>query len=536
MKKLRLLTLSLFIFQSLLYDPLFAQAIGKDLNHCLIQARIQYDNSNFEGAVEWWQRALAIDPGNQEAIKYIKRAQDKILQAKFFLKPETPEPVFEVPTRATLSLQNALEVGVKNHLPVKVAKEQMDLAHLKEREVFRELFPAATLRWDESKGVVSSQDYKGRKYQVKMQHPLYSGGELENTWQQAKVNLKIAQENFEKTKADYAMELIKAYYDYVKAIRDFSVHERVYKDLEGDLAMAKKEHEAGTSTLVDFLNVQSQYNQAYYAYLSSQNSLSLAKLNFLQLMNLDRDPAINIKVDTELVFKDHSIDLEKCIELAYENRTDLKIKELELKSAEYGERISKSKQMPKIDLTGSIGRSGEVFTPGQIEMSNEWFLGAQVNVPWGPNTMSYSYANDHTAPSLTTFSPTLSETNSVRYNILDNLSSYTEAKSSLVTKEQALSDLLKSKQTAAAEVREAYFNYQESVLKVKNSLVNKDLYEKELTIVKEKRLIDEATTQDIVGAKMKLATEETNYNAAMVESILALEKLNKAIGISNYFK
>lgn len=587
----------------------------KELNHCLIQAKIQYSDFNYEEALEWYDKALAIDPQNKEALKYSKKAREKLekrepkesprtkkttkqrrieiyiangkkyysqerynwaatewkralvldpdneqvkgyveratqrlhqkardrgpVEADMIVKPprlDTPPPVFVRPQKDQLSLKDSIDLGVKNHLPIQIALGQMKLARFKEKESFRELFPQAMVRWDESSGVVSSRDYAGRKYQLKVQHPLYHGGELKYTWEQAKMNLKITKENYDKTKEDYVLELSKAYYDYVKTLRNFDVQDRLFKELEQDLTTSKKEHEGNIISLIDFLNVQSQYNQAYYSYLSSENTLALARLNFLQLLNLDNDPSIDIKIDRELVFKDHKIDLEECIKLAYKHRTDLKINELSLKAAEYGEKIAKSQNAPKIDLTGTIGKAGEVYTPGQLQLSNDWFLGAKVNVPWGPNSLNYSFTKEKLAPSLTVFEPTQNEIHSFRFNILDNLGSYTETQRSQVTKQQAYSELLKGKQTAATQVREAYFNYQESALKVKNSLANRELYEKEFLVIKEKRSMNEAQTQDIAQAKVKLAGEETNYNAVLVENILAVEKLNKAIGIRNHFK
>jgi outer membrane protein TolC len=595
--------------------PTARAAQDKELHHCLIQAKIQYTNSNYEEALEWYQKALAIDPQNKEANKYAKKAQEKLAkrgpktasmpkqnkaqlregiyidsgkkyyskeeynwaidewnkalkldpgneQVKAYIErarerlgqkraerkppeadmivkppaPDYPSPVFEKPKQDGMSIGEALEIGMKNHLPVQIALEQLKLARFKEKESFRELFPQAMIRWDESSGVVSNKDFTGRKYQLKVTHPLYHGGELKYTWEQAKMNLKIAKENYDKTKEDYTLELTKAYYDYAKLLKNFDVQGKLLKDLEGDLAVAKKEYDGNITSLIDFLNVQSQYNQAYYAYLSSENTLSLARLNFLQLLNLDNDPSIDIKLSTQLVFKEHNMDLEECIKLAYENRTDLKINELSLKAAEYGERVAKSQQAPKIDLTGTIGKAGEVYTPGNLQLSNDWFLGAKLNVPWGPNTLNYSYTDEHLAPSLTVFEPTKNQIHSFRFNILDNMGVYTEVQRTEVTRQQAYSDLLKGKQTAATQVREAYFNYQESVLKVKNSLANKELYAKELAVSLEKRAMDEAQTQDIVQAKVKLAGEETNYNAMVAENILAVAKMNKAIGIKNYFK
>ncbi|MDD5449317.1 MAG: TolC family protein [Candidatus Omnitrophica bacterium] len=555
----------------LIISPLVsAQDNKKEINHYLIQARIKYDNSKYEEAIEWYNKALELDPSNKKALKYIKKAKDKsarvgkknearqtknkaaaktspmpkskgmapvmpeILIATPALK--TPEPTFEKPSKETLLLEDAVELGLKNHLPAQIALEQVKLARLKEREALRGLFPQASVRWEESSGRVSSLDYAGRDYHLDLQHPLYHGGELQYTWQQAKVNLKISQENYSKTREDYTIELTKAYYDYVRAIKNFAVQESLLKDLEADFSIAKKELDSGITTLVEFLNVQSKYNQAYYAYLSSENAFSLARSNFLQLLNLDEKSSVNVKVDTEMVFRENKIDLDECIKLAYENRTDLKINELALKAADLGGKVTKSKLLPKVDVTGSVGKSGEVFTPGNIEMRDDWFVGAKVSVPWGPNTMEYSYKNEHQAPSLSAFQPTLNETHSVTMNILDNMESYTQMESSEVARQHAYSDLIKGKQTAASEVREAYFGYQESVIKVKNSIANRELYQKEIAVTKEKRNMNEARTEDVVEAKVKLASEEVNYNSAIVENVTAIAKLNNAIGIKNYFK
>ncbi len=326
--------LSAAIFQAAVILNLSLPAFGineyeKELSHCLIQGRIQYDNSNYEAALEWWNKALILDPRNAAALKYYTKVKEKlpalgavsapapvqpkekipfiasrvkkkssryILQGKkyycqhrydwaisewetalkldptnaeiadyiekaksrlkekpsgrkpiefdMFVKPPAPpapEPAFERPANGQLGLEDAVVLGVKNHLPIQIAQEQVKLSKFREREVFRELFPEASIRWDESSGFVSSKDYTGRKYQLRLQHPLYHGGELRYTWEQAKVNLKIAQESCAKTIEDYTSELVKAYYDYIKAIRNFDTQGALLKELEQDLAMSKKE-------------------------------------------------------------------------------------------------------------------------------------------------------------------------------------------------------------------------------------------------------------------------------------------------------
>lgn len=519
--------------------------------------RKYYNQRMFKWAASEWKKAQLIDPTNAEVAEDIKKAEARIenpeekkkpIEKELVIKKEQGDEESKIekeykpvkPVKEALSLEDALQIGIKNHMPVRIAWDQVKLSRLKEQESYRELFPAASIRWEERSGAVggpsgSSQPYAGRTYQLKVQHPLYHGGELRYTWEQAKVNLRIARENYEKTKEDFSIELAKSYFDLAKAIKNSSVQDALLKDLENDLSLAKKELDQAATTLVEFLNVQSQYNQAYYASLSSENTLSLAKSNFKQLLNLEGDPTVNVTVDTNLVFKDRNIDLEKCIELAYDNRSDLKISELGIKSADYGQKVAKSQSLPRVDLTGTYGKSGEAFTPGQIVMSDDWFVGAKVNIPWGPNNMNYQLTKENLAPSLTVYQPTQNTIHSLKMNFLDNLASYTDAKQSEITAEQAYSDLLKSKHAAATEVREAYFNYQEAVLKLKNSTANRELYQKELVIIKEKRSMNDAQTQDVVAAKVKLATEETNYTAALVDALLALEKLNKAIGIKSYF-
>lgn len=531
---------------SFCYAQLEDQIKGR-FHHYINQGRIKYDMSQYEEAIKWWRKAQALEPEDKRLKRMIDRAKRKLLRSKkgFFtlrktqLGPdvEPPHIPFEKPNKQKiLTLSDAVKIGVHNHVPIQVAEKQVKLSELKVKEAFRELFPSAFVKWDESRGVVSDMDFRGRRYQFKMSHPLYHGGELRYTWEQAKANLKIAKENYKKTIEDYTSELVRSYYTLVKAERNYKVQERLLNDLKKYLSISKAEYEKDIVPLVDFLNVQSEYNRVYYASLSSQNNLMLSRVNFLQLLNLDETEFAELKIDTEIEFKEFDIDIDKCIKLAYENRPELKIKELALEVAEYGQKVAKSRQLPQIDLTGMVGRSGEVFTPSDIQLSDEWFLGAMVNIPWGPNTLTYSYKNENIAPSLTVFTPTENEVHSLKLSLLDNLSSYTDIKKAEVDRQQAFADYLRTKQTISAEVREAYFKYQEAVLMVKNSLANQELYEKELLITKEKRSINEAETLDIVLAEEKLASEKINYNSVLTDYIIALKDLNKAIGIKDYFK
>ncbi len=110
-----------------------------------------------------------------------------------------------------------------------------------------------------------------------------------------------------------------------------------------------------------------------------------------------------------------------------------------------------------------------------------------------------------------------------------------EIKEAQIKKHKAENDLLESRRQVNLEVKEAYYNYQEAVIQVKNAL-EKVRYQKEA--VKTAALqakLNEALQSQQLEAEIKLADERSVYIKALSDYNFSLARLNKAIGVEDYF-
>ena len=468
----------------------------------------------------------------------LKKAEEKFKKEAEEIERiiEQEKPV-EINLTNELTLKKCTKIALANHLPIKIAKEQVKLARLKVNESFRELFPAASLLWSESHGKINDTLYRGRKYGFEFKQPVFRGGELFFTWQQTKSNLKIAQENYKKEKEELVYETSKAYYDLAKALNNLDVQEELFKNIESNLDLARKEYELGLSTLIEFLNAQSSFDQVYYSIASAKNSVSLKRLKLNKIMNIDISSELKIAYKLEL--KEFDINIDECVELAMKYRAELKTKALMVKSAELGERIAKSQTLPQIDVVGKYVKSAEAFEPRAFgrNLDNERFLGFTVDIPLGSSTAELSHKRGKLAPTVTTFaSNTEYATDMYKLNLLDGLDKYTSMKNAAIAHQQALSDLRDVKQDIHSEVREAFYELKEAEIKLRGSANNLKLYEKELLATNLKKGLNEATVSEVMDAKIKLSGEQSTYINAIGDIYLAIAGLNKAIGMGGYFK
>ena len=436
-----------------------------------------------------------------------------------------------------LTLEECIKIALDNHLPIKIAKEQIELAKLKVNESFRELFPAVSLLWSESRGKINDSLYRGRKYGFEFKQPLFRGGELLFTWQQARTNLNIAQENYDKTKEDLIYDASKAYYGLAKALNNLDTQKELFKSIKSDLELAQKEYELDLSTQLEFLNAQSSYDQVYYSIASSENDVLLKRLALNKVMNIDISS--EVKIDYKLELKEFDMDIDGCIELAMQHRAELKTKKLIVKSTKLGERIAQSQTWPQLDLVGKYVKAAEEFEPRAFgwNLRNERFLGITASFPFESHTFDFAHKRGKLAPTVTTFgSDTRYNTDMYKITPFDDLGRYTSVKTAYIAHQQALSDLQDIKRVIHSEVREAFYSLAEAQIKIKGSLNNLKLYEKELMATQVRKELNEATVSEVMDAKIKLSGEKSSYGSALGDIYLAIASLNKAIGMGGYFK
>ncbi len=448
--------------------------------------------------------------------------------------PQAPAKEEKKPKKKITNLRECIDIGLDNYMSAKIALDEVKLAELKVTEAKRALFPSASFKNVKTEGDIYDVDFLEREYTLRMEQPLYYGGRLRDAVRKAELNLEIAKRNYNKIKADFIAKVEMAFYSYVGAQMVLAAQEELKAEAEHILGIAKRRYDVGLSTEVEYLNLQNLYAQILYQINVAQMEMGSSKLQLEHELNLDTS-SYEIEVKEPLQYAKIDIDLEKSVQFAYENRPELFINELTVRVKELEEKITRNKNQFKVDFTGSYGKGGGAYKTESLELGETWYGGVMLTKPLGGNTLSYNMSKDQTSPRLGQTTRTGSSSQSWEFNLLNNITRYSEEKNAQIDLKKALNELNEVKKSISSEVREAFFRYEKAIMQVDGSVIKIQLRQKEIVVNQIKVDVDEALLSELLENKIKLTDEKVSYLNAINSYFAAISSINKAIGLSGFY-
>ncbi len=449
---------------------------------------------------------------------------------------KTPAPLLEksfLPPKI-LTLKESIDIALANSELLKIAQEEMKLAKLKIREATRALYPTASLKWQEESGASGSnaEDFRGREFAMDLQQSLADGGILRNALKQAKVNLEIAQKNYDKIKSEVIFDTKQAYYNLAVVQLNYRNQQGLVKEVSSILELSQKEFKNELVTQLELLAVKSQHNQVTNQLSSYEKEFSLAQLNLSQILNFKSDqPLVAEDVVLPAVL---NTSLDDYLNLAYKIRPEIKISQLTTVFSDYGRKIAEGQGWPKVSFTGSSGLADEAFQSQSLKLGSEWYAGLKVDIPWGGNTLESATNLQKKKLSQGFTSPSDIRTQTLTLSLLDNLKYFSDKKLASINYQKSLEEYNKTKETVGMEVRRAYFSCLKAMNQMEGLREQLLLDEKEVKVKEGLREINEAETSDVLGAKIKLWSDRSTFFQEEGNYYIALANLEKAVGVSDY--
>ena len=436
-----------------------------------------------------------------------------------------------------LDLEESFNIALSNYGQAKVQQEEVSLAQMKVNEAWRALYPQANVELTQRTGNVEGTEaqFTERSYAFNVEQPLFYGGRLVDTLKKSKVNVDVANMKYEKTKNELYYNISEIYYNLVTSYGNISLQKDLIDACKRYLSMSEARYKAGLSTQYELMNVRSKYNQIYYQLVAADKDLSLAKLKFNQALGLSEDTSVGT-TEWRLPFKNIDVDLDEINELAMVNNPDIRVNERLVEFNKFEERVAKKKDALKVDLTGTLGASGSAFETEPLRMTNDVSFGIKVTKGWGGSTASYTAGREALSPKTGQRDRTESNTNTARITLLDDLEGMYEKKESEIAVDKAMNDLKDAKMNLIKDSREAYFGYQEAVIQVRNSLEKVKFRMEALKFSESELELNQSEISQVLEARINLTDEQHQYLEALSNYHISLAKLNKVIGVTNYFK
>jgi outer membrane protein TolC len=449
-----------------------------------------------------------------------------------------------------ITLREAIGIGLANNLEVQALKKKVEVAQAKLAEAKRALFPTISMVLEENGGKLGGSEdnpsgriYRGRNYKLNLTQPIFYGGELTYTLKQAETNLKGSKEEYYKAKNEYILQTKQAYYGVVKAEYNVLYQGELYERISNFYKKARQEKELKLMSEIDYLNIESKFNETLLSLESSKYDLLSATLLLYQTLVLDTE-GYPLPLDLRIHYVKVKPDLDQVLEMALQANPNVRVKRLALESAEYGVLVYKAKKLPKVDLRGSYGMLGEVFKDSEaieddnhdLDLEKEWFLGTTISMPLGPNTVEYNRIKHKYGPTVLALHGSEDWSHKLSLSLFDKLSEITDEKSAEASVLQARSDLQKAENEVISKVREDFYNVQKALLQIEVAVSKLRYQSKQDAILLYMVKLQEASIESLLEHYTESTQHKFSFIQAVTDYNLALDGLGVSIGDPYYFE
>ena len=414
-----------------------------------------------------------------------------------------------------LTLSEAVRIALENNPSLKQSQKAVESAE-KEIKIAKgqrgfTVGVSASADADKTEGTDTSESTSAH---ISGSIPLYSGGQL-------KANISAAEYNFDATKLDLEQaaddltyQVATAYINAFEQKSTWSVNLDTFANLKEHEQLISDLYSAGSKAKIDLLRAQVETSNANQDAIRAQASYEVALTDLAVLMSLDsaatlddtdlsiinptstEDPNANPISSDSLVkafsLNDETFDIENYIDLAEQNRANLKADNIRIQRAEELVKSAKAAYKPSVSASASTGLNAR---------SKEW--DPTSNVAAGV---------------------------SASWNIFDNKitkSRVEEAKLEVERLEFALKSDLDS---ARSDVISACKNLKTALVRLQTTDLAVKLAEEERFIASERYRAGEGILLDILDAEVALKEARLNHLNAYCDAARYRFALNHAIG------
>lgn len=390
-----------------------------------------------------------------------------------------------------LSLDDSIAMALQNNPSIKMAVKDQEKAGYGIDQAKAGKMPSLSLGTSGTHGdTTAGQVDDSFSTSLKLSMPLYTGGKLESTIDQAKINAESAQQGVVKAQEELRLDAANAYYTVLQSQNLVQVNEETVTSLEEHLKTVQAQYEVGTVAKADVLRSEVELANAKQNLTKAKNNYDVAVSS---LNNI-----IGAPLATEHVYKDslqyapYDTSLDDSIAMALAKRPEIIQSQYNIAASKAGVEIAKSGNRPTVSMSGSQGWSGSDF-PGD---NKNWSVGVAAN-----------------------------------WNVFDSGLTNAQVKGAQAVLDKAEEQDAQTRSSIELEVRQNYSSMQEAKERIDTSQVAVNKAEEDLSIAKVKYGAGAGTNLDVIDAQVALTQAKTNYTQALYDYNVNKAKVIKAVAL-----
>ncbi len=397
--------------------------------------------------------------------------------------------VFAAPME--LSLEDSIAKALQNNPAIKIAGANREAAEFDINIAKGGNLPKLSLTHSDTRSNNTVDTKNSFSNSVGLKMNLYSGGMVEGNIEKAKLGLKVADLDVEKSKQQVKLDATKGYFTILQTRNTVKVDQESVNQMEAHLKNVEAQYNVGTVAKSDVLRSQVELANNQQVLTKAQNAYEIAISNLNNVMGLPLDTQIQVK--DELVHQPYALSLEESINYAMSNRPEAIQADYSIKVAQESVKIAKAGKLPTVAASAGKNWADTTF-PGTDDSG--WSVG--LTATWTPFDSGVTNAG-------------IKKSNS-------------EVEKSLQTAKQ-------TKDSIQLEVRQAYLNMVEAEKRISTSKVTVAQAEEDFKISQVRYSAGVGTNTDVIDAQVSLTQAKNNYIQAMYDFNTSKANLTKAMGV-----
>ena len=260
------------------------------------------------------------------------------------------------------TLRSCLDYAIENNIQLKKSRVN-ELSGLEDTERAKaQLFPSLSASVTQgyvnypSSDVDKNNSYSGN-YSINANWTVFDGGQRNKAIKQQKLQNEMEKLSTEQGEDDIQIAIVQTYMQVLYAMESVRINENTVETSKAQRDRAEELYKAGSISLVDFSQLESQYSTDKHQLVVAQTSLDNYKLQLKQLLELDITQDIELSLsDIEETWVLAPLpDKQVIYTTSLAVMPQIKSSELSLENAELEKQKAKASYWPTISMNAGVG-------------------------------------------------------------------------------------------------------------------------------------------------------------------------------------
>ena len=286
-------------------------------------------------------------------------------------------------TERPLSLKECIQIAMDNSSKITIAKRSLTTAGLVVEDAKAEYLPRlnTTVGYNIN-NIHDKIEWTENHYDAKLSltETFYDNGKIPAKIEQAKALLESARVDLQKIRDDLTIEIIKNYYEALKAQGMLKVRKEGLMQAQTHLNLSKARYDAGVAPKSDILKAEVGVSSSELDMIEAENTISLAQANLNNIMGIDLNtPLLISDIDPIEPIK---MTIDECLAYALKNRPEIKGAEINLQINEISLKLAQKEIWPSIALEGNYNTDVTQFiNKNDWGKASGWEMGIKASFP-----------------------------------------------------------------------------------------------------------------------------------------------------------